>query len=335
MLDRLRRVATRAALAAPGPVLAAIAGGSVRRDGRTLDPQLAAALAGAARLHIPGPHELGSVPEGRVHAARSLALFDTAPRPMAQVIDTAAPGPGGPIPIRIYRPRAAASSMLVYFHGGGGVIGSIASYDATVRLLADESRCVIASVEYRLAPEHPHPAAVDDALAAWAWLVAQAPARTIDPARIGVGGDSFGGYLSAMIGQRAPIKPRRSFLIYPLLDLTNSSPSYETFADGFMLTESLISWFRGNYTPDPAPRRAASPFFLDDVSRTPPTTIITAGFDPLRDEGEIWAQRLAIAGAEVTYRCHDSLIHGFVQMALIRGARAAIDQLCADLRDLL
>ncbi len=181
LIDRLRRIGARVAMAAPAPLLAAFAGGPVQRDGRTLDPQLAAALAGAARLHLPGPHELGDVAQGRIHAARSLAIFDAAPRPMAQVIDTAAPGPAGPIPIRIYRPRAASSSMLVFFHGGGGVIGSIASYDATVRLLADASRCVIASVEYRLAPEHPHPAAVDDALAAWAWLQQQAPAHAIDP----------------------------------------------------------------------------------------------------------------------------------------------------------
>lgn len=331
VLDRLRRVAAHALLSAPTPLFAAVVP-KVERDGRTLDPQFAAALAGAALLHIPGPHELGSIRAGRAHAARTFEVFDAAPRAMAQVIDTSAAGPGGPIPIRIYRPRGAAPALILYFHGGGGVIGSVASYDATVRLLADQTRCVIASVGYRLGPEHPHPAAIDDALAAWTWAQAQARALEVAPDRLGVAGDSFGGFLAAILALRAPRKPRHLALIYPAVDLTHSMPSHATFADGFLLTRAMIDWFTSNYCPDPAQQRAASPLFAPDLAGAPPTTVITAGFDPLRDEGLAWAERLRAAGGQVTYRCHDELVHGFVQMTSFRAAAAAVDELCADLR---
>jgi acetyl esterase/lipase len=337
VLDRLRRTAVRVALAAPRPLLAALAGGPVRRDGLTLDPQVAAALAAARAAGIRSLEELGDVATARDQAERVLGAFDAAPRPMARVTDTAAPGPGGPIPVRVYRPRGAAPALIVFFHGGGGVIGTLDGYDPVCRLLADLTGCQLASVAYRLAPEHVHPAAVDDARAAWRWAGAAAPELGVDPTRLALAGDSFGGFLSATVErtEREPgaPRPRAVALIYPLLDLTLSSPSIETFADGFVLTRPLMAWFRDLYCPDPGAWRAASPRFWDDLAGAPTTIVSTAGFDPLRDEGRRWADRLAGAGAHVIHRPADTLVHGFLEMTgAIREARARVAELAADLR---
>lgn len=334
VIDRLRRGAVRGLLAAPTPVPRALAGGRIERDGLTLDPQLAAMLAVARRLGIDRIDDR-TVAEARAISLANIGLLDADLRSMAQVIDTSAPGPGGAIPVRVYRPRAATAAMILYFHGGGGVIGSIEGHDAVCRLLADETRCVVASVDYRLAPEHPHPAAVDDALAAWRWARTEARVLGVDPTRIGLAGDSMGGYLAAMVERRDRSAPRPAAvaLVYPLLDHTMSSPSVETFADGFLLTRALMRWFRSSYCPDPATQRAASPHFWDDVAGAPPTFVITAGFDPLRDEGRRWAARLAGAGARAVLREHPSLVHGFISMTgAVRAARAAVLALCADLR---
>jgi acetyl esterase len=334
VIDRLRRRAVRALLAAPTPALRALAGGTVVRDGLTLDPQVAAMAAIARRLGLDRLEER-TIDAARAYSEDSVGLLDADLRAMAQVIDTSAPGPAGLIPVRVYRPRAATAAMILYFHGGGGVIGSIDGHDAVCRLLADETRCVVASVGYRLAPEHPHPAALDDALAAWRWARAKAPELGVDPARIALAGDSMGGFLAACVERRDRSAPRPAAvaLIYPLLDLTMSSPSIETFADGFLLTRALMLWFRSRYCPDPVVQRAASPQFWDDLAGAAPTFVITAGFDPLRDEGRRWADRLARAGGRVVHREHASLVHGFISMTgAIRAARAAVDELCADLR---
>jgi acetyl esterase len=267
-----------------------------------------------------------------------LGVFDLAPRPMAQVIDAHAPGPDGPVPVRVYRPHGASPALIVFFHGGGGVIGSVADLDAFTRLVADETRCVVASVSYRLAPEARHPAAVDDAIAAWRWARDAAPRLGVDPARIALAGDSMGGFLAATVERRDRTAPRPAALglIYPLVDLTMSMPSLDTFADGFLLTRALVRWFLAHYCPEPAARRAASPLFLDDVHGVPPTIVVTAGFDPLRDEGRAWAARLAAAGARVTHREHPTLVHGFISLCgAVRAARDATLELCADLRDAL
>jgi acetyl esterase len=337
VIDRLGRLAARAALAAPGPVLRAVAGGAVTREGLVLDPQLAATLAAAHRVGVPSPEQL-PLPRARAYASRMLRMFDVAPRPMAQVIDAHAPGPDGPVPVRIYRPRAAMPAMIVYLHGGGGVIGSIADSDGFARLLADETRCLVASVEYRLAPEAPYPAAVDDALAAWRWARDAAPGLGVDPARVALAGDSMGGFLAATVERRDRTAPRPAALglVYPLVDLTTSSPSYDTFAEGFLLSRPLIRWFLDHFCPDHAARRAASLLYSDDLHGVPPTLVVTAGFDPLRDEGRAWAARLTAAGARATLREHTSLIHGFISMTgAIRAAHDATLELCADLRELL
>ncbi|MCB9575210.1 MAG: alpha/beta hydrolase, partial [Kofleriaceae bacterium] len=245
-------------------------------------------------------------------------------------------GPAGPLPVRVYVPHGAGSAMIVFFHGGGGVIGSVDSYDLTVRMLAARTGCVVASVDYRLAPEDPHPAAIEDAVAAWAWARAAAPRFGCDPARLAVAGDSFGGFLAAWVERRARDAglgaPALTVLIYPLLDLTLTQPSIDTFADGFLLTRAMMTWFRGLYLPgDDAARRAASPLLLDDVRDAAPALIVTAGFDPLRDEGAAWAERLRATGARVTYRCHPELVHGFIGLTGgFRRADAATRALCDD-----
>ena len=330
---RLQRLAARAALALPERVLGVAATPTVV-DGQRLDPQLAVGLAWGRRFG-PRLHELPPV-EARRALDATFAVFNAAPVTMAHVHDELAPGPGGPIPVRIYVPRGHRGGLLVWFHGGGGVVGSIAASDAFVRDLADRAGCAVASVEYRLAPEHPHPAAIDDALAVWPWAVAGARRWGCDPARVGVGGDSFGGFLAAWVERRARAtgrpRPRRVVLVYPLLDLTHTGASYALFADGFGLSLDLIHWFRRHYAPDPASWRPASPLWLEDVRAVAPTLLIGAGFDALRDEGRAWAARITAGGGEVDVRAHDDLIHGFIDMTgVCRAARAAVDDLAADL----
>ena len=293
-------------------------------DGNRLDPELQVVLGAAKRLGIKSLEGM-EVGAARAHSARMLRLFDAAPREMARVVECAA----GEIPIHVYEPYDARDATIVFFHGGGGVIGSLATYDVVARLLADRTRCAVAMVEYRLAPEHPHPAAIDDAVAAWRWAAARFGGR------LAVAGDSFGGFLSAWVERRARDeglrRPDLMALIYPLLDLTLSSPSVEVFADGYLLTKALMLWFRGHYLADAARRPEASPLFLPSLAGAPPTLIVTAGFDPLRDEGRAYADRLSTAGSPVRYRCEGALVHGFLGMTgAFRAAEAAVARLCED-----
>lgn len=332
-LLRLQRAGARVALGLPASVLALAAEPAIV-DGQRLDPQLAAGLAWAARF---GPHLERMTPvDARRASTATFGVFNAAPVAMAAIHDVRAPGPAGPIPVRVYVPHRHAGGMLVHFHGGGGVIGSVDSSDAFVRDLAARAGCVIASVEYRLAPEHPHPAAIDDAVLAWPWLVGHAARWGADPARVAVGGDSFGGFLAAWVERRTRTaglpRPRLCLLIYPLLDLTHAAPSYQLFAEGFGLTAPVVQWFRRHYAPDPASWRPASPLFVDDVDDVAPTLLVAAGFDALRDEGRAWAARVSAAGGAIRHRCHDDLIHGFIDLTgVCRAARAAVDAFADDL----
>jgi acetyl esterase len=318
-----RQRVVRAATHLPAPVLRALAGGDVIVDGQQLDVQLAAMLRGASLV---GPRlERHEPAAARRISFELLDAFDADRVPMARVYDDSAPGPDGRVPVRVYRPRHDCGGLVVYFHGGGGVIGSIASYDRFCRLYADAAGCAIASVEYRLAPEHPHPAAIDDARAAWRWCCEHAHRWGADPARMVAAGDSFGGYLAAWIdhaGREGVLPPPRAqVLIYPLVDLTLSSPSYQLFAEGFALTLPLIEWFRLHYLPDRSAWREASPQFFPSMAGAAPALIVAAGFDCLRDEGRAYAARLT----DVDYRLHPSLIHGFITMTgAIDAARDAV-----------
>ncbi len=305
-------------------------GHALGRDA-VLDRQIAAMIGVARMAGLPKLEDM-DVEAGRKFAAEGLSPFDPDPVAMAQVIDTQVDR----IPVRVYVPHDAGPDWMVYFHGGGGVIGSIASSDAATRYLASRTRCTIASVQYRLGPEDPHPAAIDDAFAAYQGLLARVPRGS----KVAVGGDSFGGFLSAHVDQRARTtrvrQPDAQLLIYPVVDLTLTSPSLERLAEGYVLTKRVMHWFRDHYLKPSDDPKDASPWFWPDLRGSAPAVVVTAGFDPLVDEGIAWAQRLREAGGRVVHRNHESLIHGFISMTgAITAARAAVDEFCADLVQML
>jgi acetyl esterase len=330
--DLLFRGAARAALGTP--LVRVLARSRQRGVDRDLDRQVAAVLAGQRLLRLPALDTMDP-PRARTFAEAGLSPLEVAPIAMAEVTDTTVAGRAGPIPVRIYVPHDAAPHWILYLHGGGGVIGSIRSAEPAVRLIAAQTRCVVASVEYRLGPEHRHPAAIDDACAAWDAITARVPSG-----RVAVAGDSFGGYLSAHVDHHALAtrgrRPDLQVLIYPAVDLTQSSPSIDRLADGYLLTRSMIRWFRSNYMSPSDDRRAASPMFWPDLRGSARAIVATAGYDPLVDEGDRYAELLRLAGTEVRHRRYPSLIHGFLSLAGgVTAARAAIDELCGDIRELL
>jgi acetyl esterase len=330
--DRLFRGAALAVLRTPLARL--VARGRQRGADRDLDRQVAAVLEAQRLLRLPALDTMEPA-RARAFAETGLSPLDVATVAMAEVHDTTVAGRAGPIPVRMFVPHDAGPHWIVYFHGGGGIIGSIRASEPVTRLLAAQTRCVVASVEYRLGPEHRHPAAIDDACSAWDALVARAP-----DGRIAVAGDSFGGFLSAHVDHHTLAtgarRPDLQILIYPAVDMTQSSPSIERLADGYLLTRSMIQWFRGNYLNPGDDRRAVSPMFWPDLRRSAPAVLATAGYDPLVDEGDRYADLLRAAGTAVRHRRYPSLIHGFLSIAGgVAAARAAIDELCGDIRELL
>ena len=310
--------------------------GRKRRGGAdaALDPQIAAVLELDRIARLPALDSMEPA-RARVYAEQGLSPLDLDPVAMSEIIDTHV---AGDIPVRIFVPPDASGDWFVYFHGGGGVIGSIASSEPVTRYLAARTRCTVASVGYRLGPEDKHPAAIDDACAAWEALVARVPASK----RIGVGGDSFGGFLTAHVDHHARMthgrRPDVQCLIYPLVDQTLTSPSIERLAHGYLLTKSMIHWFQDHYMRPEDDRKATSPWFWPDreLAGAAPAIVITAGYDPLVEEGDAWAERLRAAGVTVRHRCEASLIHGFLSMAgAVRAARAATDHICSDIVEML
>jgi acetyl esterase len=236
------------------------------------------------------------------------------------------PGPGGPIPLRIYRlaPQLGATcATLVFFHGGGWVLGDLESYDNTCRFLCVQSGVIVVSVGYRLAPEHRFPAGLEDCYAALRWTENNAVMLGGHPSRISVGGDSAGGNLAAVLAfcARAKGQPVASqILLYPQLSLLEDPPyvSRRQFGGGdYFISSASIAWSVGLYlqAPDQARTRQASPILEENLEGAPATLIITAGFDPLRDEGQLYAERLVKAGVPVTHRCFHSTIHGFMSFS--------------------
>lgn len=278
-------------------------------------------------------------PAARRFAEDGLSPFDVAAVPMASVIDRSIAG----VPVRMFVPDRASHHVIVYFHGGGGVIGSIRSSEPVTRLIAAQTRATVVSVEYRLGPEHKHPAAIDDSVAVYNALAAECRGR------IAVAGDSFGGFLATHVdrstGDAPPTgaprstvrrRPDLQVLIYPIVDLTLTSPSIDRFADGYLLTRSMMQWFRHHYLHATDDRRAASPAYWPSHQAAAPAIVVTAGFDPLVDEGDNYARALAAADVPVVHRRHDHLIHGFLSFAgAVRAARAATDQLCSDIANQL
>ncbi len=248
--------------------------------------------------------------------------------------DRVIPGPGGPLPIRIYSFAAPQLlPVLVYFHGGGWVTGDLDTTDLRCRQLSDWAECIVVSVDYRLAPEHPFPAGVDDAYAATAWVGENASSFGGDAARVAVGGDSAGGNLAAAVALLARDKgaPRLAFqyLAYPVIDCDLNTASYLENAEGYMLSRSGMAWYWDQYVPEVSQRGhpLASPIRAASHAGLPPALIVTAEFDPLRDEGEAYAAKLKTAGVPVELRRYDGLIHGFFNMT------GAIDQAKVALMD--
>jgi acetyl esterase len=302
-----------------------------------LDPGLKIVLDQLAATPGPQLHELP--------VAQARAFFDQMqlPRPevkIASVEDRRIPGPAGEIPVRIYRPEGRAPfPALVYFHGGGWVIGSVETHDGSCRDLANRIGCVVVSVEYRLAPESRYPAAAEDCFAATKWVAEQAGELGVDAQRIGIGGDSAGGNLTAVVAQMARDRRgpalRHQLLVYPVTDADFSRPSYRENAEGYLLTTKAMEWFWGHYVPDPAQRREpyAAPLRAKDLAGLPPAFVITAEYDPLRDEGEAYAKRLQAAGVPTTLKRYDGAIHGFFAMGLLsQVARDAVDDAVAAVR---
>lgn len=330
--DRLLRGAALFVLHTP--LVRVLGRGRQRGVDAELDPQIAAVVEMQRLLRLPTLDSMDAA-RARAFAESGLSPLDVATTTMAQVIDTTVAGKAGPIPVRIFEPPDAGPHWIVYFHGGGGVIGSIRASEPVTRLIAAQTRCTVASVEYRLGPEHPHPAALEDAFAAWSALAARA-----GTGRIAVAGDSFGGFLSAHVDHHTLTtggrRPDLQFLIYPIVDMTLTSPAIERLADGYLLTKPILHWFLDNYFAPTGDRAACSPMRWPDLRGSAPTLITTAGYDPLVEEGDRYAEMLRAAGIPVRHRRYPSLIHGFLSMAGgVTAARAAIDELCRDVRELL
>lgn len=321
----IQRSVAKNLLRLPAPVLRAI----TRRE-RALDPQVAMLIALDNAIGGPSNRALG-VKRARRRFEFSVPLVDAPVRHHVRTDDRRA----GSIPVRIYRPprMAPSSPAILYLHGGGFVVGSLNSHDRLCRMLADETQFVVVAVDYRLAPEHKAPAAADDAIAAFDWLLAEAKHLGIDASRIAVCGDSAGGNLSAQVALAR--KPALQVLVYPMTDATSSMESHRSNARGYLLEQDDIDWFHEQYLVDEAQKRdpRVSPFYAKDVSGVAPAIVLVAGFDPLRDEGIAYAERLRQAGVRVDLRCEDSLIHGWWSLTgVVTAAHRAVTGVAGAIR---
>ncbi len=298
-----------------------------------LDPQAQALIDLIIEREVPPTHTLTPIEARRIYLERR-GYSQPDPPAVGLVRDLS-----GPVPMRLYRPASAADDaplpVLVYLHGGGWTIGDLDTHDVLCRSLCAGAGCAVISVDYRLGPEHRFPAAVDDALASMRWVREQASALALDPARIAVGGDSAGGNLAAVVclalrdaGEAMPV---HQLLIYPATDMRAVAPSHATNAQGYLLTADSIAYFRGHYMGQGADWSdwRASPLLATSHAGLPPALVLTAGFDPLRDEGRLYADALSAGGTPAQLVCFERQIHGFITMGrIIDEANLALD-LCA------
>jgi len=338
VLERAERAVVTALGMAPTGVQRLIGGRAPTADGVPIEPEVGAAL----RLLslVPGS-SFEDLPLDRARAQidAEAAVFGGPPIPMSEVRELRIPTPDGSIAARLYRADARdADRLLVYFHGGGWVVGSLKSADTACRFLARHAGVSVLSVDYRLAPEHRFPSAPDDALAAFRFAVEQAELWGHDPHQIAVGGDSAGGNLAAVLCHDLrgsdEVRPAFQLLFFPVTDLSTKHPSYSAFADGFFLTEKQMDWYREHYLGGhPASDPRVSPLLAEDLSYLPPAYVAVSGFDVLRDEGEAYARRMAAAGVRVGLRRHDRLIHAFVNSTGVgHSSRKAFLEACGALR---
>jgi acetyl esterase len=308
----------------------------------TLHPQMQFLLTLRARWRGAPIAELTPA-VARANFQRDTATIAGRPIAIGAIADLSIAGDHGPLAARHYAPAGnGARPLLVFYHGGGFVLGDLDGHDSLCRRICRDANMHVVSVDYRLAPEHRFPAAVDDAMAAFRWANSNAAALGAQPDRIAVGGDSAGGNLAAVVAQKAaagaaPI-PHAQLLLYPALDRTKPWPSMELFREGFLITGDDIDWYHRHYTgstiaqPDPA----QNPLCAKDFSGLAPALIATAGFDPLRDEGEAYAQALQRANVPVVMRRFSGLLHGFCSMATISPAcDAALAEIIAEFQRLM
>ena len=304
-----------------------------------LDPEARALLDLMEQAVQAGRPRLETLPyrEGRAAVDKMSEDSEAEPLAVGEIDDGAFAGPGGEIRFRHYTPFNAADgklATLIYYHGGGFVIGNVETHDSTCRRLANKSRCQVISIDYRLSPEHPFPAPIEDGVAAFRHIRDHAASFSVDPARIAVGGDSAGGAIAAVVCQICRDAgetvgkggPAFQMLIYPATDSSRQSASRKAFAAGYFLTKELMDWFWKAYVPagtDLADLRL-SPLLAEDFAGLPPAFVLTAGYDPLRDEGRAYAERLIEAGIKTTYANYPGTIHGFFSLTrfLQQGLRA-------------
>ena len=292
------------------------------------------------------PFEQLSPAEARDAYANSRKVLQPAPEPVGETRDVMVPGPHGDIPVRLYRPEGTDASevlpALVYYHGGGWLLGGLDSHDGVCRRFANAAKCRVVSVDYRMAPEHKFPAAIDDSAAATRWTIEQAAELRVDPARIAVGGDSAGGNIAAVIALMArdgTLPPLAyQLLIYPATDMMMTSVSATGFPTGVPLTTPTMKWFIDHYLTSAEEGRdwRASPLRAADLAGTATALVVTCGYDPLCNEGVDYARRLEREGVRVTHLHFSDQPHGFMSMGrMIRAADVAIDMMAAGLRKAL
>ena len=322
--ERLREAAVRVLTKLPRPLVRVLAGPPVRIDGQELHPEVQVAV----RLErLIGASRTLPVAEKRAGRRRDARVFAGPPIEVERTEDLEIPTAEGSVPARLYVPHGISrpAPLVVYYHGGGHVIGDLDTHDQPCRFFAREVPALVLAVDYRLGPEHRFPAAVDDALAGFRWACEEAARLGADPGRIAVAGDSAGANLAAVVCQLARDEggPRPAFqaLIYPVIDYSSKRRSYELFGQGFFLTREEMDWYRDNYLASPQDRTdpRASPILAADLAGLPPAFVVTAGFDPLRDEGEGYAARLREAGVEATLRREPDLVHGFISAVGLGG----------------
>lgn len=318
----------------PDGFLVKLAGGQpVVIGGRTLDPHFQFLAHGARRQP---PMSSLSAQDGRAASAAGLAMFAAPAEPGVSWEDFSLPREGADVPVRLYRPadQDPKAPMMVFFHFGGGVIGDLETCHAFCSMIASMVRCPVLSVDYRLAPEHKWPAGLEDCEFAYDWALKNAGRHGAPEGLAAIGGDSMGGNFAAIIAQECkrngvPL-PVLQLLIYPAIDISEETASHDLYGETYPLSTDTMVWFMNHYLPEGANRAdlRISPGQEMNLEGLPPAIVITAGFDPLVDEGAAYAKRLDGAGVETLYQCYDSLAHGFTAFT---GVSPAADKACREI----
>ncbi len=336
--DQIQRFVFRTLLSLPSPILRAMSGGTaVYRGGRTLDPRfqfMAAMSARAPAAHTQSPEE------ARRSSATGLAAVTGGTEPGVRTETIMIPDGERSLAARAYRPahQSPDAPLIVYGHMGGGVIGDLETCDSFCQTLASIARAPVLSVDYRLAPEHRFPTGLNDMMTAWRWARDHGSRFGSPEGRLVIAGDSMGGNFAAILCQdlrrAGEPQPELQVLIYPCVDVASETASMTTYAEAFPLGRALMTWFMGHYMgPEDSPADPRlSPLQEPDLAGLAPAIVVTAGFDPLTDQGEAYAKRLKDAGVKVVFRCYDALAHGFTAFG---GAIPAADVACREIAGLV